>query len=255
LTSPEKVFIDAGMMRSMLSKQLRISLIALAALVFLYALLRLGFLVYNGPYFTGLPVPEVLLAFVYGLRFDLSGLLLLNLPILLLYNLPGHPSRKRWFGLILFGLFCTVNLFGIGFSLADYAYFPTIQRRLTYEPLIMSREILAMIPGLMVDYWHLSLLLVLADAGFVWISFRFLAFWEKREPYRFHPLKEGVSLLLLVGLVVLGIRGGLQSKPIRQSHAFFSSHRAVGYLALSTPFSILRSLKQEGMAGLALMPR
>ncbi len=236
-------------------KQLKLSLAGFAFLLLCYELLRLGFLIANRQYFAGVPAGQVLWAFVYGLRFDVSALLMLNAALLLLYNLPGNPARFRWYSAILLVLFFAANLAAVTVNLADYGYYAFTQRRLMYELFAMPGEILGMLPGLVSGYWHLFLLLGAVIALFIYAGLKLFKKLDRSVTYSFNIFTESLSLILIAGLAVLGIRGGLQSKPIRQNHAFFSESRAAGYLALNSTFTVLRSLSQPRLAEYQFMPR
>jgi phosphoglycerol transferase MdoB-like AlkP superfamily enzyme len=242
-------------LKYLIPKQLKLSLAGFAFLLLCYELLRLGFLIANRQYFSGVPAGQVLWAFVYGLRFDLSALLMLNAVILLLYNLPGNPARFRWYSSLLLFLFFAANLAAVTVNLADYGYYGFTQRRLMFELFAMPGEILEMLPGLLSGYWHLFLLLASAMALFVYAGLRLFKTLDEKIPYKFNIFTEPLSLILIAGLAVLGIRGGLQSKPIRQNHAFFCQSRAAGYLALNSTFTVLRSLSQPRLSEYQFMPR
>ena len=236
-------------------KQLKISLAGFIYLLVCYELLRLGFLIANRQYFAGVPAGQVLWAFVYGLRFDLSALLMLNGVILLLYNLPGFPGRFQWYSKTMLALFWLVNIPGFIVNLTDYGYYAFTQRRLMFELFAMPGEILGMLPGLVSGYWYLFLLLAAAIGLFIYASLKLFKGLDRSITYKFNPFTESLSIILIIGLAVLGIRGGLQSKPIRQNHAFFSESRAAGYLALNSTFTVLRSLSQPKLAEFQFMPR
>lgn len=236
------------------SKQLRISAVVLLFLLALYQLLRLGFLIFNAQFFKGAVAGEILFAFVRGIRFDLAALLLLNGALLLLYNLPGNPARWKPFGLFLFTVFCLANIAGIVVNLADYGYFKETQRRLVTELFTMTRDIAGMVPGLLTSYWPLTLALALLAALFVYLSYRLLRKLDKKITYRFNILREAASLVLLVALGVLGVRGGLQSKPLRPAHAFVTTNWALGYLSLNATYTILRGTAQVRLPDYRLMP-
>lgn len=238
----------------MLSKQIKISFAALLFLLAFYQLLRLGFLVANAGFFAGVPAGEVLSAFVRGTRFDLAALLLLNGAILLAYNLPGNPARWKPLGIVLFTLFCAANIAGIALNLADYGYFPEVQRRLVTELTAMTGDIAGMVPGLVRDFWPLFLLLAALAAAFVWLSRGLLRWLDRRIAYRFNVLREAASLVLLVALAVLGVRGGLQSKPLRPAHAFRTTNWAVGYLTLNTTYTVLRGTAQVRLPDFRPLP-
>jgi len=235
--------------RYFIPKPFRITLSALLFLLLTYNLLRLGFVIYNWAFFADIPPGQMFMAFVYGVRFDLSGLLMLNAVFFVFYNLPGYPTRNRLLGHIIFTLFCLVNLAGIYLTLIDYAYYPVIFRRTTYEPFVLPRDILSMLSGMAGDYRLLLSFGLAAGAGFILVSHMLFSFLKKRLTYEFHFFRETFFLILLIGLTVLGIRGGLQSQPIRPSHAFFSSDRSLGYVCLNTPFNIILSLNQDAAVG------
>ncbi|MCU0607705.1 MAG: sulfatase-like hydrolase/transferase [Candidatus Edwardsbacteria bacterium] len=226
-----------------MSKQLKISAAIIVFLLALYQLLRLGFLIANARFFAGVPAGDVLMAFVRGIRFDVAALLLLNGAILLAYNLPGNPARWKPLGIVLFVL-CAANIAGIVLNLADYGYFPEAQRRLVSELSTMTGDIAGMVPGLVADFWHLFLLLVALAVLFVWLSRRYFRWLDGRIEYRFNILRDAASLVLLVALAVLGVRGGLQSKPLRPAHAFATTNWALGYLSLNTTYTVLRGTAQ-----------
>jgi phosphoglycerol transferase MdoB-like AlkP superfamily enzyme len=240
--------------RNIIPKPLLISMAGLAYLLLCYELLRLGFLIANRQYFTGVAAGEVLWAFVYGLRFDVSALLMLNSVIILLYNLPGFPARYNWYSKTLLALFWAANLAGIILNLADYGYFGFTQRRLMYELFAMPIEIMGMVPGLITGYWHLFLLLAVLITLFIYTSQKYLTWLDRKVSYEFNIFTESLSFILITGLAVLGIRGGLQSKPIRQAHAFWSPHRVAGQLTLNSTFTVLRSLSQPQLSQYQFMP-
>lgn len=240
---------------NLIPKPLRISISGLVYLLAVYEFLRLGFLIANRQYFAGVPAGQVLWAFVYGLRFDISALLMLNGVILLLYNLPGFPGRYHWYSKTLLALFWLVNIPGFIVNLVDYGYFGFTQRRLMFELFAMPKETMDMTPSLIRGYWYLFLLLAVLTGLFIFASLKFFSRLDKKIVYKFNIFTESLSVILIVGMAVLGIRGGLQSKPIRQSHAFFSQHRAAGYLALNSTFTVLRSLSQPKLQEYQFMPR
>jgi len=247
--------LRAGLgVNKILTQQLKISIV-LSGLVICYTFLRLGFFLANYTFFNDVPPNEIIKSFVYGLRFDISAILMINGAFLLAYNFPGHPAA-RWkpfkIGLLL--LFWLANLGFIGFNLADYIYFPTIQRRLMSEIYTILPDILRMMPSTIMEYYYMTLLLLVGGAGFVLISLRLFRKMDRLWAYQPNTIKESAWLVILILLLMLGIRGGLQSRPIRPAHAFFSSNRITGYLTLNSSFTILRSLTQTNLPRYKLIP-
>jgi len=235
-------------------RSFRISLAVFAVMLVIYSALRLGFFIANGAFFSELPDSDILLAFVRGLRFDIAGLLLLNSPLLFLYTLPGRPARWKWFRLMLFILFILFNVIGIGLNIADYALYPMVQRRLMFEPIVMLPDLLRMAPGTLAEYPGLTLLFLALTALLTWSMRLFFKRLERSLPLNSGWIRETSAFALLLALTVIGIRGGLQLKPIRQSNAFVSSSPALGYLALNSTYTVLRSLFQPMLPDYELMP-
>jgi len=237
------------------TKQFKISLVAICYLLICYTLLRLGFFLVNKELFSDVNSGEIRWAFIYGLRFDISALLMINGLFLVLYNLPGNPSLRKWFKITLFSLFWLVNLLAIALNLADYGYFPTIHRRLMSEIYTILPDIIRTLPSMVIEYWYLSLTLVIVGTLLIFASWKLFRKLDTLIVYRFNIWRESFCLILMIGLLTLGIRGGLQSRPIRQAHAFFSADRTVGYLVLNSTFSVLRSIVQFSPPVQNLLPQ
>jgi phosphoglycerol transferase MdoB-like AlkP superfamily enzyme len=238
----------------LLTKPLKISVVALFYLLVCYTLLRLGFFIANHRFFADASAGEVIYSFIYGLVFDISALLILNGPLLLLYNFPGNPTRWKWFRGVIISLFWMLNLSFITLNLADYGYFPVVQRRLMFEVYTLVGEILTILPTLLVDFWYLLLFLAISGFLFVFLSWKLFKRADKAIEYAPVLWKEIVCLVILMLLMVPGIKGGLQRKPIRQAHAFFSINRSIGYLTLNSTFTILKSILQASVNERRLMP-
>jgi len=118
----------------------------------------------------------------------------------------------------------------------------------------MTGDIAGMVPGLLASYWPLTIALALLAALFVYLSHWLLSGLDQRIPYRFNLLREAACLVLLVPLGVLGVRSGLQSKPLRPAHAFATTNWALGYLSLNATYTILRGTAQVRLPEYHLMP-
>ncbi|MCX8011400.1 MAG: hypothetical protein N3A61_09620, partial [Ignavibacteria bacterium] len=225
-------------------KKIFTSFSVFALLVLSYSILRLLFFLINLEFFNEANSKDILTAFLIGIRFDISAIVMLNLPVLILYNLPFRIDKFKLFRVVLFALFCLLNILGLSLNIADFGYYPTIQRRLLYEPYSMLPDILRMFPGLFRNYWYLILGFLLASAGFVYFSLKFIRYLESKVS-KSPRFVYAFFLFMLVSLLsVVGIRGGLQLKPLRQTNAFFSNNRALGFLALNSTYTVLRSYFQ-----------
>ncbi len=235
-------------------KQFKKALLIFLFLLAFYSILRLGFFLANREFFHGIGTGEILTAFVLGLRFDVAAILLVNLPVALLYLLPYKPLQWAWYRVLLFFIFIVTNITGILLNVADYGYYPTVQRRLLYEPYAMLPDIWRMLPSLITFHFVLAGLFLLSAALFVFLCLKFFRWIRAAEGGKYKIVSELGAFLLVIALSVVGIRGGLQLKPIRQTNAFFSSHACVGYLTLNSTYTVVRSLFQESLPRYEFMP-
>ena len=228
------------------SAQIRLLLRRIALLLGVYLLLRLGFYCANLTTFQGLGAGPVLLAFWHGFRFDLAALLLLNAPVVLLtLALPVHAHTGQRYVRLLYVL---LNAPGILVNVADWQYFKFIGRRTSNELSTIGGDVLRQAGQLMAHYWYLLLPMAALVALLWWLcpmpAQRPL---QRRAPRR--PLWQfATELMLVAGLVVLGIRGGLQLKPLRTGVAFEQQPAVLGHLALNSTFTFLKSLDEEPLA-------
>ncbi|WP_022823474.1 LTA synthase family protein [Hymenobacter norwichensis] len=228
----------------MISPLLRLLLRRLLLLMGVYVLLRLGFYWANRSVFQEAPTEQVLLAFWHGFRYDISALLLLNVPFLVLSLVPAFSFRWQGF---LRGFYLTVNAVGIALNLIDTQYFKFIGRRTTNELFTITDDIQRQAGQLAGHYWFLLIPFGVLF-GLVWYFYPMpseadAAYYQARPKRRvWQPI---VEVLLLAGLTVLGIRGGVQLKPLRTGHAFMQTPPVLGHVALNSTFTFLKSLRTE----------
>ncbi|RJQ59305.1 MAG: LTA synthase family protein [Stygiobacter sp.] len=224
----------------LIPRNLKMSAWLFIYMLVVYSILRVGFYLVNLDFYSDVTFYEIAHALVSGIRFDIAALLMLNLPLLVLFNLPIKFEKLKHSNQFFFIIFCLLNLLGIGLNIADYAYYPTIQRRLLFEPYTEIPDLIRMVPGLFKHYTLLILAFVASVVSFVWISLKFSRRIRKRLSPDFSYLKSSIGLVLAIVLTIIGIRGGLQLKPLRQTNAFFSDNRPLGYLVLNSTYTVIR---------------
>ncbi|GGG41270.1 LTA synthase family protein [Hymenobacter glacieicola] len=207
----------------------------------IYLLLRFGFYWANHAVFQEATTGQVLRAFWYGIRFDMSALLLLNLPFVLLSLVPRLGGR--WQRTVR-GVYLTLNATGMALNLIDTQYFKFIGRRTSNELLTITGDIQRQAGQLAGHYWFLLIPFVLLF-GLLWYAYPMPgpdATAARPLAGRRRWLQPGLELLLVAGLTVLGIRGGLQLKPLRTGHAFVQTPPILGHVTLNSTFTFLKSL-------------
>ena len=221
-----------------------------ALLLGVYSLLRLGFLLLNPATFRGTAPGAVALAFGHGLRFDVAALLWLNLPLVLLSLLVPVRRGQQW----LRGLLVALNLPGILLNIIDWEYFKFIGRRLSSEWHTVGDDLARQAGQIGLHYWYLAIPL---------LGLGYLLWWLCPMPTqaelavpagRWRWVQRSVEFMLTVGLVVLGVRGGWQMKPLRTGTAFEQQPAVLGHLALNSTFTVLKSFDEVPVERVAYFP-
>ena len=225
------------------SPAIRLLLRRFALLLGIYTLLRLGFYLFNFGTFRGLNAGAVLLAFWHGLRFDISAVLWLNLPLVLLSLLVPVAARRgqQW----LRGLLVVLNAPGLAINLVDWEYFRFIGRRTSNEWSTIGADIWRQAGQVIGHYWYL----LLPFAALLYLLWRLCPMPKSADASATSSRRprwalRAVEFLLVVGVVVLGLRGGWQLKPLRTGTAFEQQPAVLGHLALNSTFTILKSIDE-----------
>ena len=221
------------------SPALRLLLRRFSLLLGLYLLLRLGFYVFNYGTFRGIDSGSVLLAFWHGFRFDIAALLWLNLvwvPASLLVPVGNKHGQQ-----LLRGAYVVLNVPGIIVNVIDWEYFKFIGRRTSSELTTIGDDVLRQAGQMLAHYWYL-LLPVLGLAALLW--------WlcpmpgpelPDQRPRVQRLTQRAIEVALVALLVVLGVRGGVQLKPLRPGAAFEQQPAVLGHLALNSTFTLLKT--------------
>jgi phosphoglycerol transferase MdoB-like AlkP superfamily enzyme len=183
---------------------------------------------------------DILKAFLAGLRFDLSSIVVfLSIPLLLL-NLPGKWLQNRPVQLFLSTITFLIVIVGAGLLICDVMYFDYVKRHITYEMFLMSSEDFLVLAGMAFDVFlpHTVLsLLFLIFLGSIWYKILRVPFQATRI-----GIKSIFTYLLFVVVLVVGGRGGLGYKPITIIDAFSSGSNAYSNLVLNGVFSVSHSM-------------
>ena len=224
------------------SPAIRLLLRRFALLLGVYTLLRLGFYLFNTTTFQGIGLRGLAGAFGRGLRFDVAALLWLNLPLVLLSLLVPVTARRGQQGLR--GLFVALNFPGFLLNIIDWQYFKFIGRRLSNEWRTVGGVIEEQAGQIGAHYWYLAIPLL----GLVYLLWRLCPMPTAADAAapagRWAWAPRVVEFVLVVGLVVLGLRGGWQLKPLRTGAAFEQQPAVLGHLALNSTFTVLKSFDE-----------
>lgn len=215
----------------------RVVLKRLAWLMFAYALARLLFLLWNPALFAETPAKQVFLAFVYGMRFDIAAILFMNVLLLPIWLLPTLFSANKFVRYFDLTVFYIVNWIGLGFSFIDAEFVKFIGKRTSFDLLLIQDDLRRHSASVILTYWYFLLALSLLAAFLTWVIPRF-----QRDPQEtFRRPQAWLVRVVLIGFAVVGMRGGVQFKPLHPMHAYFSTRHEVGLLTLNTPFNLMKT--------------
>jgi len=225
----------------------------LGLLLGIYFLLRLLFLALNHRALGGADFGRVLWAFVYGLRFDLAALAAINFPFLVLTFLPRSALQSPGYERFLKILFLALNAPFLVLNVIDLELFQFTGKRLTLQVFRLAGDAGVKWSSLLASYWPLAclwLVLILLLAALYDPARRHKAVDEHAggEALALQTRKAApgfwlwlLNLLLLFPLCIIGVRGGLQWRPIGPASAMALEHNGLAQLALNSSFTVLKS--------------
>lgn len=202
-----------------------------------YTLLRVGFYFYHLNIYKQFTQDEIFQSFFLGIRFDIAAIVLVNLPIVLLSFIPSFHKRFLSFERILF-IFLNTAAFIV--AVDDYELFLFTGKRLSFDFFVITDDILQQLPQIMLNYWYLPLSAIFFGIGFYFFDKSVFKLSQKKAPWFSYPVG-----LVLLGVLFIGVRGGLQYKSINVQSAFVQGRNELGHLVLNSPYHFLRTLKNK----------
>lgn len=226
----------------MISNYIKITVRRVSILLFAYTLTRILFFAWNYQLLKSGSGYEILGAFVRGLRFDLSSILYTNAVLLLLWMLPQHWRSRRWFEKVDLSLFIVINFICLGTNMIDVEFTRFIGRRLTLEYIFMSQDVQNQSYGIFLTYWPFFFMLF-ALVGVL------AGLYEKFDQDNVSWARAGIERLAIIGLTIIGMRGGFGIKPLSAVDAYFSPKHELGLLVMNSPFSLIKNLPSDDLKG------
>ncbi len=217
----------------------------------LFWLSRCLFYLFNIPYFSQLSFWELSRILLLGLRFDIAGLLMLNFPFLLMMSIPLPLRRFKWWRDIAGFLFYTGNILGLMVNFMDVVYFRFTQKRMTGDIFAFAGDdvdLASLMPQFVRDYWPYQLAFLAFAVLLVIVSrrvkYRPRKFFTKPPANIIYPY---LAFLFTIAIIIIGIRGGLQLKPINIITAGKVADAQASALVLNTPFTIIKTLDMQAL--------
>jgi len=214
----------------------------------LYVIMRNLMYVLNMDLFHISSVYQLFVINIYGLRFDVSTILLTNILFSALYFIPLSKLYSKALNKLIDILYIVINSIAIIANLSDIIYFRFTLKRTTAEFINMFTDdggMLALIPTVIIDFWYITIIGVIM----IYALYRFTKYTSdspKKENIIFNfSWKYIIPILLVASLTTLGIRGGFQLRPLSIIHAIkYVKHENIP-LVLNTPFTLIKTINKK----------
>jgi phosphoglycerol transferase MdoB-like AlkP superfamily enzyme len=189
--------------------------------------------------------------FFLGLRFDISAILILNFPVIFFNSIPFRFRYDKVYQGFVNVFFYLINIVALMSNFVDLIYCRFTLKRMTadiFSYLSVGGDFNKLIPQFIHDFWYIPLVWALFSLLLVFFASRFSVVHPKgRSRGKSIPyfLIHSFLFLVIIGITVIGIRGGFQLRPIGIITAGNYTQAKNVPLLLNTPFSIARSVGHE----------
>ena len=224
----------------------------LCLILCIYFFLRLLFLLFNISYYSEVDFITLSKSFFYGLRYDITAIVISNVVYIVLHLLPFPFFYKKFYQRFLKILFFIVNIPLILLSCIDIGLFQFTGKRSGFEIFkIMSfgNDFINTLPKMILDFWYLLLLFFVIT----FLMYRYYPALKTVKPNTQHSRKyfidsiagKIVLFFLFTAMTFIGFRGGIQYKPLNILSASRYGTGKTTVLILNTPFVIFKTYGKQ----------
>ncbi|MDR1595863.1 MAG: sulfatase-like hydrolase/transferase [Puniceicoccales bacterium] len=216
-------------------------LLRLATLMILFSLARVLFFLCNYKFFADESAANIIKAFAAGVRFDAATVAIFNAPIIVFWALPLRMRSWKFPNILAEMWFLVLNFFALLVNTIDVKYFSFTFRRMgseIFDQAPMLHEDSSIYRDIVVRYWHVIAIGII----FAWILCLCpvrLGLVGKTERIR---RRDFAYFFIAVALLVIGIRGGLQGRPLKPACAnIYAPTTQMASLVNNTAFNIFHT--------------
>jgi len=218
-------------------------------LLLLYQFIRFLFFIINKNIFIDVSFIEYLQVMFFGLRFDISALLIINSVYLLMSTIPIKFVLNTTYQRVNRTIFISLNLIGVLLNIIDIAYFQVSHKRITFDFLnvVSDASNVSLLDSYIKTYWYLVILLIL-----VFAAVKFIANYKRKEfttqqNNNVHWFVKTLGFVLVGIIIVVGARGGAQMRPITIANAAEYTRPNNIPLVLNSAFTFINSSTNSGL--------
>ena len=198
---------------------------------------------FNQQFFHQLAPGEALALYFSGMRFDLPIVFGINLPVILYYCFPSRRIYNKVGQKVIDILYILLNALAILLNFIDIVCFHFFAKHITIDfikVLGQSDEVsFGVLKQVFFDYWYLLVIYLLFLSIIIVVARNTpLKPHEKEAPSRW-KLRQYISLIVMLLLSAIGLRGGLQAKPVNMQTAMEYTDPQNAPILLNTPFCLI----------------
>ena len=231
----------------------KVFVVRLSAMLLLLALSRWLLFLFNISNFPGVGIGEQFKLFFIGMRFDIWALIIANLPFLVFYGIPLEFKYNKVYRHVVDILFVITNTLSITLNLIDVIYYRYIDKRMTSELFGFVQHTDdnqgGLVTQFIVDFWFMIVVFVVFLFAIIILTRKTRVKPAVIINRKYWYTTRSLVFLGLVAASIIGLRGGLQNKPISIITAANYTKTQNIPLVLNTPFTIGR-----GNSGAVLKP-
>jgi phosphoglycerol transferase MdoB-like AlkP superfamily enzyme len=228
-----------------------ILILRLLLVLFLMIITRLLIYILHPSLFPGITISKLLFYAFAGIRFDIVAVLYTNALYILLLILPFRFRRGRGFRILTDCIFYTTNIILLIPNLADSAYYPFTLKRMTFDIfkyISTGDDTANMMPQFIRDYWYVFLLLIASVFILFFVARRIrISGRYVMQTHLHYYLSQVLSMFLFSALFILGVRGGMQLKPIGILSASQYAPSQETPVVLNSAFTLMKSYGMQGI--------
>jgi phosphoglycerol transferase MdoB-like AlkP superfamily enzyme len=207
--------------------------------------------IFNMPMFPAISAGHLLLIVIAGLRFDLSALLIVNGVFILLNILPFRFVGNKIYRKTANILFVITNSIALMPNFADIVYYRFTHKRTTgdiFNYLSVNNDLGTQFPQFIKDFWFIFIFWITSIVLLIWICHRMKPVPDNTTNlWKYQRLKAWLTFAIISAITVVGIRGGLQLKPISIITAGHYTNANNIPLVLNSPFTIIKTMNQQAL--------
>ena len=238
-----------GMQKHLRLNEYKVLFFRLSLAYLFYFFARILFYEYNADLLRVESVSDFMALCYYGLAFDTTAILYVNLLFVVFSILPIFKSTDKGYQKFLFYLYFGTNLLAYATNFIDFIYYKFTFARTTIVVLnVLEHETnkATLFLNFLVEYWHVFVLFILLSALWVFLYKKVTVKGFKPTKYVPYFSFSTAGFLLIVLFMIGGIRGGDFKKSTRPINLLDASRHMKNIvhsdIVLNTPFAIIRTL-------------